>query len=686
MKRAFKQFKGYIVIAGVFAVIITCLIALNVSFRRAIQTEMAEQFNKQQLLLANAASSGIQEYVNSMESEILSSAGMASSFHIRNETDFVKLTKGIFRDAGDVKKAVRLLDNEGGVLYERGTMAAEGPDNKDIIVMAKRLCPGNTLIKQDTGALHLIAPVCSSDKLTGSIVVSIDIRDIAKRFLVPIKSGLRGYAWMMDDKGDLLHHPTQPDMVGRNLYKTNSSCFRCHKSFDVERRIIEGKGDYYGRYIAPSGEDKVLAFSTSTVGNSRWIVAVSAPYSEVIMAIQGSMKFYSWLVVSLFFITGFVSVVFMLFYRKKMRAEELERHQSELESHAKNLEDDVAKRTEELLDEQEKLNTIVSAIGSGMVLFDTQGKIQWVNQAMTKMAGKDITGMLCENICGNCTVLSSCTVEDVQTEILTNLFNKKDRYYQMTTAPVKAANGEISGHIRLVQDVTEMKKMEQQMMHSEKLASLSRLTSGIAHEMASSPTSVFSFVQVLKEMEQDEFKRESLETTYFHMKRIADTLKRLSGFSMTPPENIVPCKVNSLIDSSLSLIQYDSRSKDITIVRDLKSDLPEILADENQLSQVIVNLILNAVDAMQQGGTLTIRTSLKNNSVVVLFEDTGVGIPSENIDKIFDPFYSTKEKGTGLGLAVSYGIVRKFNGNLTVESEENRGSKFVMTFPAYRAG
>ena len=219
------------------------------------------------------------------------------------------------------------------------------------------------------------------------------------------------------------------------------------------------------------------------------------------------------------------------------------------------------------------------------------------------------------------------------------------------------------------------------MMHSEKLASLGRLTAGIAHEIGNPLTSVFSFVQILKDMEQDGFKKESLETIYFHINRIAEILKQLSGFSKTPPVELRPWKVNSLIEASLSLIQYDKRAKDVTIVRDLGTDIPEITTDGNQLSQVIVNLVLNAVDAMPQGGTLTIGSRVKNGSIIIGFADTGVGIPKENLGRIFDPFYTTKEKGTGLGLAVSYSIVKKLNGSLTVESEPGKGTKFVITLP-----
>ena len=674
--------KGYIVIIGILAVIISSLITLNISFQQTLQMEMAEQFNKQQLLLASAEASNIQTYINNIRDKMIHVAQVVSAFRIRNQKDFEWLTNGIFKGIGGVRKVIEFLDADGRVLFTQGDLTSEGSGNKDLIKMARRFCPSDVLIKQDKKRVHIVAPVCRSRELVGAVLVTLSIRDIAKEVLAPIKSGSRGYAWMMDDKGDLLYHPTQPGMVGKNLYKTDASCFKCHKSFDVEKKIIEGMGDYYGRQVAPSGEDKVLAFSPAFVGDSKWIVAVSAPYSEVTVSIQRSMKFYSWLIILIFVTTSVVSVMLVFFYRKRVKAEELEKHQKELESYAEDLERKVNKRTEELSSEKEKLNTIVSAIGSGIVLLDTHGKIQWTNKTMKDMAGRDLTGIYCEELCRDCTVIGSYAVDDMQTEILSNLFGKRDKYHQVTTAPVKGTDGDVHGYIRLIQDVTEMKTMEEQMMHSEKLASLGRLTAGIAHEIGNPLTSVFSFVQILREMEQDEFKKESLGTIYFHINRIADILKHLSGFSKTPQVELKPWKVNSLIEASLSLIQYDKRAKDITIVRDLWPDMPEITTDGNQLSQVIVNIVLNAVDAMPGGGTLTIRSRVRHDSIVIEFQDTGVGIPKENLGRIFDPFFTTKEKGTGLGLAVSYSIIKKLNGSLTVESEPDRGSKFVITLPA----
>lgn len=674
--------KGYIVVTSIFVIIVVSVISLNVSFHRTLQMEMAEQFNKQQLLLAKAEASNIQAFIGRVKDEMFRIAQLVSLLRINNETLYEFLANGFFQDLGRVKMGINFLDSNGKILFSHGTLVIEGPFNKNFIKMAKEFCTSESLITQDTKYVHILTPVCRFNSLTGAVVTSIDIQDIAREFLGPIKSGSRGYAWMMDGSGNLLYHPTQPQMVGRNLYKTDTSCFKCHKSFDLEKKIIEGKGDYFGKYVAPTGEDKVMAFSTASVGDSKWIVVVSAPYSEVTMAMQSSMKFYSWLIILIFVTASIASVMLIVLNRKRVKAEEIAKHKKELERYAEELEHKVDLRTKELSTEKEKLNTVVNAIGSGIILIDNDRTILWINQTMKEMVGKDITGMRCDDFFEDCKIIASYKVDDMQTDVLTDLFGQKDKYFQVTTAPVKDLDKGVQGFIRLVDDVTDIKRMEEQMMHSEKLALLGRLTTGIVHEIGNPLTSVFSFVQMLKEKEQDEFKMESLETIDLYMNRIADILKQLSGFSKMPPLNLKPCKVNSLIEDVLSLIQYDKRVNEITIVRDLLPDMPRITTDENLFSQVIVNIILNAADAMPDGGTLTIRSSINDRNFVIVFEDTGVGIPKENLSRIFDPFYTTKEKGTGLGLAVNQNIIEKLGGSLSVESELNQGSRFVITLPA----
>ena len=542
-------------IAGIFVVIVAVLITLSIALQRTVQMEMAEQFNSQQLLLANAEAKNIKDYLAKTQDELHHIAQFASLLRDRKELNYKMLTDVLFSDAASVKKRMEFLDMRGRTVYTRGNVHGVGPDGKSVIELAKRLCPGNARMQQDGGLVSIITPVCRYDSIIGAVVITMDIKDIAKTFLSPIKSGARGFAWMMDGKGNLLYHPEQPAMEGRNLHKTDSSCFSCHKNFDVEQKIVSTRGDfcsgeYYGRYVAPTGEDKILAYSSLPAGDARWIVLVSAPYSEVTLSIKRSMKIYAWIIILIFTITGGVSAWLIVINRSREKAEERAKHEKELE-----------------------------------------------------------------------------------------------------------------------------------MVHSEKLASFERLTSGITSEIGNPLTSVFSFIDVLMDREDDEFKRETLETIYFHMNRISEILKQLSGFSKMTPMELKPCKVNNLIEGSLSLIQYDKRVQDITIIRDLQPDMPAIVTDENQASQAFVNIILNAADAMPNGGTLSIRSRVQAGNIVIEFEDTGAGIGKEDLGRIFEPFYSTKEKGTGLGLAVSYTIIKELNGSLTAASELSKGSRFAVTLP-----
>ncbi len=545
-----KSNKEHIVMIVVLVVIVLSLIVLSVFFERTLQMETAEQFNRQQLFLAETEASSISNYLNTLRDETLHIARLVSLFRPTKETDYKPVTEVVFKDSSTVKKRLVLLDQRGAPLFSRGNAHAAGPSEERVVETAKRLCPADVLIRQDGNLISLVAPICRYDSFTGAVLLSIDIPDIARTYLGTIKSGTHGYAWMMDEKGNLLYHPTQPNMVGRNLYRTDSSCFKCHQSFDIEKKIIEGRGDYYGRHVAPTGEDKVLAFSTIDAGAARWIVAISAPYSEITKTVKRSMKFYSWIILVIVATTGTVSALMIVSQRKREKAEERAQYEKELE-----------------------------------------------------------------------------------------------------------------------------------MMHAEKLASLERLTAGITSEIGNPLTSVFSFVRILMDMEQDEFKKETLETVFLHMNRIKDILKQLSVFSRTPME-LKPCKVNNVIEDSLSLIQYDKRVQDITIVKELSPALPVITTDGNQLSQVVVNLVLNAADAMPNGGTLTIRSRVTDSRIVVDFADTGLGIDKASLGRIFDLFYTTKEQGTGLGLAVCHTIMQKLSGSITVESEPNKGSRFMITLPA----
>ncbi len=676
--------KSHILIIAALIAVISGLVTLNIFFQQSLQMDMAEQFNIHQLLLSKLITDNIKSYIDHEREKLLLIAQPLSETEVRSSRDFSKIKEKLNTVRKEtIDDEFGLIDARGALIFYQRERDRLSPDISDIIKRTRGMKPNTTRLFEKTPFLYIISPIYRSERLSYVAFFRIKIENIARNFVSNIKPGSRGYAWMMDKSGNLLYHPTQPGMVGKNLYRADAGCFKCHKSFDLEKRIIEGRADNFGRYIAPSGEDKILAFSTISMDNLSWIVAVSSPYSEVTRTTKHSMALYSYLIISIFIATSLVSAVLIIFNKKRIEAGAVSQRKEELEHYAVQLENRVNRRTAELSSEKEKLNTIVSAIGGGIVLISKEHKIQWANQMIKDMAGMDVVGKSCEDIYGDCNLPDTYAGDRIDTVIVPNLFGQKEQYFQLTTAPVKGDDGELHGYIRLIQDVTEIKKMEEQIIHSEKLASIGRLAAGIAHEIGNPLTSVFSFVQILREMEDgDEFKRESLETILFHINRISGILKQLSGFTKMPAGEPKQCSVNDTIDTALNLIQYDKKAKNISIVKVLSPDLPEIVTDANQLSQVFVNLILNAIDAMPGGGTLTVTSFIRDSMLAILFQDTGSGIRKEDIGKIFDPFYTTKEKGTGLGLAVSYNIIKKMNGLLTVKSEAGAGATFTILLPA----
>ncbi|HDZ87551.1 MAG TPA: two-component sensor histidine kinase, partial [Nitrospirae bacterium] len=175
--------------------------------------------------------------------------------------------------------------------------------------------------------------------------------------------------------------------------------------------------------------------------------------------------------------------------------------------------------------------------------------------------------------------------------------------------------------------------------------------------------------------------RESLEIISRHINRITAIVRQMSSFTGSGDKGIEEKKIDDIIESTFQLVKYDKRMKNIKVNREIPDDLPEVRVNGNQLEQVFINMILNAADAMPEGGELTIRAFSKQDSVDIEISDTGKGIPDENIEKIFDPFFTTKERGTGLGLSVSYTIVRGFGGNIFVSSVPGKGTTFTMRLP-----
>ncbi len=248
---------------------------------------------------------------------------------------------------------------------------------------------------------------------------------------------------------------------------------------------------------------------------------------------------------------------------------------------------------------------------------------------------------------------------------------------------------EIGVLARSFNDMTrQLAETQRQLFQSEKLASVGRLAAGVAHEINNPLTGVLTYSSfLLKRAEDKPEMKEDLEVIVRETKRCREIVKGLLDFARQSPAEKNRVALNEVVERSVQILANQLAKHKVQIAKRLASALPEIEADANQLQQVLVNLIMNASDALgENGGTITISSSLRAHEdppqLQLQVRDTGCGIPAENLSKIFEPFFSTKgQKGNGLGLAIVWGIVEKHNGRIAVESKVGAGTTFTISLP-----
>jgi len=235
-------------------------------------------------------------------------------------------------------------------------------------------------------------------------------------------------------------------------------------------------------------------------------------------------------------------------------------------------------------------------------------------------------------------------------------------------------------------DVTERKKMEEQLIVTDRLASIGELASGIAHELNNPLTGVIGFSELLLEKDVPNEIREDIAIIHNEAMRAAEVVKNLLTFGRkhTPLKQLV--NINSVIASVLGLRAYEQKVSNIKVVKRLASDMPEVMADSFQLQQVFLNIVINAEYSMQEahrGGVLTIMTEREGDIIRATLNDDGLGIKKEDLGHIFDPFFTTKEvgKGTGLGLSICHGMITEHGGRIYAQSEIGKGAAFIMELP-----
>ncbi len=231
----------------------------------------------------------------------------------------------------------------------------------------------------------------------------------------------------------------------------------------------------------------------------------------------------------------------------------------------------------------------------------------------------------------------------------------------------------------------ELQRTQEELKRAERLKAVGTLAAGMAHEIKNPLTGIKTFNEYLPEKHNDpKFIEKFHKIVDMEVTRINDIVQQLLDFSKPKPLQLKQVNIHQVIDQTLSLLSNSFIKHKISLVRNYDNTIPSISLDPNQMQQVFCNLFLNAIEAMKQGGELGIATKVNPDYIEITISDTGKGIAKKDLEHIFDPFYTTKETGTGLGMSIIYGIIKEHKGTIEAESRENKGTSFIIKLPLNR--
>jgi len=363
-------------------------------------------------------------------------------------------------------------------------------------------------------------------------------------------------------------------------------------------------------------------------------------------------------------------------------------------------------RKDNLPANKEFLNAIINGIRDQIMVVDRDCRIEEVNKAFLNRVGKqkkEVIGRHCYHVLHGedkpCKISNHfCPVQEAFNSgkpgetFHTSYDGRKVSHFRIIAYPMPDENGSVTRVIVMARDITKWKKSGDHIYHVQKLVFLGKLAAGLAHELNNPVGVILGFADLLLEKMEPGSKEydmlKTIERQGLNCKRIVENLL---SFARHPESTEYSTDVNESIEKVLSLVEDILLTENISIVKNYTKDIPNVRGDSIQLQQVFINLITNAVSAMQGGGTLTICTGLDTSGdrIEIVFKDTGHGIKKEYRDRIFDPFFTTREVGdmTGLGLLASYSIVSKYDGNISFETvteeedKDRKGTTFTVVLP-----
>lgn len=338
---------------------------------------------------------------------------------------------------------------------------------------------------------------------------------------------------------------------------------------------------------------------------------------------------------------------------------------------------------------------LLETMDNAVISVDNKGKIKTFNRKSEEIFGKkkekvlnkDCQEVLNLNILEE-SIFKKCLLEkkNISQEIILEEKGLKKKILDLNSSFLTDESGEITGLVAVIRDVTEIKDLNEEVARHKRLAALGKLSAGIAHEIRNPLSSIRGLAQfIYNSFSKTDERKEDLNTIIQEVDRLNKLVVQVLDFAKLKKPNLTPFSLNDLIRKIVELFKLEIKDKQIKFDLELSPDISQIQADEDQVRQITMNVIINAIQAILRKGEIKIKTEsalLKGEPAIkLMIEDSGIGITEKDFNQIFDPFFSTKERGSGLGLSIVYKLVEGHQGEIKVESKEGKGTKFVIFLP-----
>lgn len=731
-----KLRKVLIIVGITTTILLGGALYLGLSTARHMKEIIRDQFNEQQLGLARAAALRIETNIQNAIADLalLNSLPaiqycdpeayetlLVSTLPVLNRDNIIEIrrvdqdghTIFVANDQGIGMRHFGLMHQEAGIyLSWASTLSNRGK------TMSTGIRPKDPTKDKRHIIMDLIMPTYEdstdgrhprpSYRFAGYLRATLDVSRLLQQIIPPIQSGKTGYGWIMDSSGIFLCHP-ESSFIGENAFDIRSKrnpgiSFKQINQIqrDAMLKGKEGSGTYVSGWHRDMVEpmEKLIAYAPVRLQGPYtdyvWSVAVVAPVHEIEDAISYVYERQAMLQGLMVFVIFLGSAVVLLY---ELRWSTILEHEVAVKT------DDIRRYAGELERSEAKYRLLVEGAEDLIFTLDRDGTIRTANQHMSRLfgvSGHDLAGQSLyrflpkEQAEEQLKLIREVYVSGKgrRTETIFNIQNEAF-WFNIQYIPLKEGgdNGFILG---IARDITDRKSLEKQLINTEKLASLGTLAAGVAHEINNPLGVMLGFCDLLLEkikpgtMEYNDLK--IIERHGLHCKSIVEGLL---SFARVSEETEEYCELNANVEATLSVTKHALNMNDIELETLLAEGLPMVRGDSRSLQQVLLNLINNALYAMNGQGTLTIVTRPGKTAgwVEMLVSDTGCGIKKEFMEKIFDPFFTTKKvgEGTGLGLSVTYGIISKYGGTIECASytEEDRpghpGTTFTITLPVKKA-